>query len=299
MKVESNSLHPVATNVRAAKPSVENAKPKTDKSKTEKLDTDSMRSRMSQWFAKAGIQQTRAVSFEKDLGKRIHRHQLVKAQRKMQNLENILELALEYSLEQGKQEDLDPDWFFSFIDMAEEIHSRGMQELWGKIFAVEVSRPGTFSLRTLQVLKKLTHKDAQIFRTAVSLASRKKGEYAPKLVFGYHQKPTFLSFLGLKRNHQLNLAEHGLAYPDLLSLMDMGLIYSSEIESGELNPDSRSQWRCGKHIIHLSPKQRGLTLNYYKFTATGAELFKLVSGNSSSNYLDALKETLSSGFEID
>jgi len=81
--------------------------------------------------------------------------------------------------------------------------------------------------------------------------------------------------------------------------MEMGLIYSSEIESGELNPNIRNQWKCSSVVFHLAPKRRGLTLNYYKFTATGAELCKLVSGQPNPQYIDALKAVLASGFEIE
>lgn len=257
-----------------------------------------MRSCMQQWFAKAGIRSQANNPVERDTGRRVALHQHLKAQRKMHNLETILGLALDFCLEQGKADGLDPDWFFSFITMAEEIHAPAMQELWGKIFSVEISRPGTFSLRTLQTLKNLTYKDAKMFRVAVSLSSKKKGENSPKLLYGYHQKPNVLSFLGLKKNHQLNLAEFGLAYPDLLSLMEMGLIYSSEIESGELNPTARCQWRCGSQVIHMTARSRGLTLNYYKFTATGSELCKLVSGQTNMNYIETLKSVLATGFEI-
>ncbi|MFT6895759.1 MAG: hypothetical protein ACJA13_000156 [Paraglaciecola sp.] len=71
--------------------------------------------------------------------------------------------------------------------MAEEIYSPAEQELWGEIFAVETSSAGSFSLRTLQTLKQLPYKDAQIFRHAVRLACRCQAEQTPKLIIGYHQ----------------------------------------------------------------------------------------------------------------
>lgn len=230
--------------------------------------------------------------------KRVHRHQALKAQRKVENLEKIQELALTFSVDQPATQQLDPDWFFSFIDMAEDIHSPGMQELWGKILSVEISKPGTFSLKTLLTLKQLTQKDATIFQAAVKLASRKKGEQVPKLVFGYYEKPSIWSWFKMPPQMQLNLAEFGLAYPDLLALMDMGLIFSSEIESAELSTTSRTQWRCCNEIYHLAPKRNGIALQYYKFTNTGAELAKLVSQKPRPGYLDGLKALLSEGFEI-
>lgn len=298
MKIEQNQPQPLVPVGKSKGPVKTEKSGPEPKAKSDRLGADAMRSKMTQWFAKAGIAPVMNNAFDADINQRLSRHQQVKAQRKMTNLETILGMALDFSLEEVQGEELDPDWFFSFVDMAEEVNSPAMQELWGKIFAVEISRPGTFSLSTIQILKRLTQKDAQIFKTAVSLASRKKGEYSPRLVFGYHQRNNFWSVLGLKRDHYLNLAEFGLAYPNLLSLMNLGLIYNSEIESGELKTESRSQWRVGKQSIHLAPKRKGLTLHYYKFTATGSELFKLVSGTPNIQYLESLKATLSSGFDI-
>ena len=70
------------------------------------------------------------------------------------------------------------------------------------------------------------------------------------------------------KNHQLNLAEFGLAYPDILSLMDAGLIYNSEIESGNFQIRV-AHWQYGNSPV---TKAQQSVLNYYKFTPTGAEL---------------------------
>lgn len=261
-------------------------------------DRVSMRSKMVHWFARVGVNKDSEKSEKTSFSKRLLKHQSAKAQRRLLNLEEIFDLALEYSLDQGKQEEIDPDWFFSFIELAETIHSSAMQELWAKIFSVEISRPGTFSLRALQTLKQLTQKDAKVFKLAVNMASRRKGDYNPCLIYGFYQKPGLMSFLGLQHQQQLNLAQYGLSYPDILSLMDLGLIYSSEIESGEWDPSIRSQWRCGNQTFHLAALKKGLALNYYKFTATGAELSRLVNGTPNLPYLEALKQALAKGFEV-
>ncbi|WJG09929.1 TIGR03899 family protein [Aliiglaciecola sp. LCG003] len=256
------------------------------------------RDKMIQWFTRAGIFPTTGLAMDQDTNKKVSRHQYVKAQRKLKNLENVLSLAMNYSLEHSSRDDLDPDWFFSFIDMAEDINAPAMQELWGKIFAVEIGQPGTFSLKTLQTLKNLTHKDAKILKIAVSLASRKRDEHGLRVLFGYNVKPSILSLFRLPPNHQLNLASYGLTYPDLLSLIDLGLIYNSEIETSELSINTRSQYRCSGEALHIAPKRRGLSLQYYKFTSIGAELSKLIHGKSKTSYLDDLKKMLSTDFEV-
>jgi uncharacterized repeat protein (TIGR03899 family) len=299
MKIQANSIT-ASGNVKSPMTATKaELKAATKKSAPEKLSRKSAQDRISQWFSQVGVNDISLGVNQKLIDEKLLKHQSMMAQRKLSNLENILGMALNFCLEDAKKENLDPDWFFSFVNMAEEIYSPAMQELWGKIFAVETCRPGSFSLRTLQILKQITQKDAHMFRTAVSLASRRRGEAAPKLIFGYYQKSTMWSLFNIHKEHQLNLAEYGLGYPDILSLMDLGLIHHSEIESGELEIHSRVEWRCAGQQMHLSAKRRGVTLMYYKFTATGAELFKLVSGHKQEAYVTELKHTLINAFEMD
>lgn len=262
-------------------------------------DNSQIRTRIIHWFAQAGLKPSCLTGLDESTEKKTQRHRKVLQQRKLNNLERILDLAMEYSpSKEIGEEAVDPDWFFNYIRMAEDIYSPAMQELWAKILAVEVGQPGTFSLRSLGILTQLTHKDAKVFRTAVSLASRKRGDFSPRILYGYTIKPSLLSLLSLKRGQQLNLAQFGLAYPDLLSLMDLGLIYSTEIESGELDNRSRSEWRCCGETLQLSARRSGTVLSYYKFTATGAELFRLISGKPNNSYLQSLKAMLQGAFEV-
>jgi uncharacterized repeat protein (TIGR03899 family) len=299
MKIESD--HRPLPIVATKKPQPNKKPDKTIQLKSdasEVLHKQSTQRRIVQWFSQVGVQRGMSGKQALDTDEKIQRRSKVSAQRKLNNLEQILGRALDFCLEDLSNDNLDPDWFFSFVNMAEEIYSPAMQELWGKIFAVETSRPGTFSLRSLQTLKQLTQKDAKLFRAAVSLASRKKGESTPKLILGYYQKPSLWSVFRIPKEHQLNLAVYGLGYPSLLSLMDLGLIHPSEIESGELPLDVKTEWRCAGQHLHLSANKRGTTLVYYKFTATGAELYQLVAGHRHASYIDALKLNLANAFDI-
>jgi hypothetical protein len=103
-------------------------------------------------------------------------------------------------------------------------------------------------------LKQLTQKDAQFFCHAVNLASKRKCESTPKILLGYYQKTNLRSFFSSNKEHQLNLAEFGLGYPDILSLMDLGLIHHSEIESGDLPLDISAEWCCANIIFNSKAK---------------------------------------------
>tara|TARA_R110000751_G_C13795394_1_gene483487 strand:- start:122928 stop:123779 length:852 start_codon:yes stop_codon:yes gene_type:complete len=263
-----------------------------------KINRQSTQKRILHWFSQAGVREDTRPITSTSSNEKIKRKKELLAQRKLKNLENILARALDFCLDEGKEEDLDPDWFFSFVKMAEEIFSPAMQELWGKIFAVETARPGSFSLKTLGILKQLTQKDAQIFRHAVNLTSRRKGEATPKLLLGYYQKTSLWSFFSSHKELQLNLATFGLGYPDILSLMDLGLIHNSEIESGELPTGVTAEWRCAGQTLNLNAKRTGTTLVYYKFTTTGAELCKLVTQKRQDTYVKSLRITLGNAFDI-
>jgi uncharacterized repeat protein (TIGR03899 family) len=155
-----------------------------------------------------------------------------------------------------------------------------------------------FLVKTLGILKQLTQKDAQIFRHAVDLASKRKCESTPKILLGYYQKTNLWSFFSSKKEHRLNFAEFGLGYPDILSLMDLSLIHHSEIESGELPLDISTEWRCAGQTLYLTTKRKGTILVYYKFTTTGAELCKLVTRKQQDAYVKSLKNTLSNAFNL-
>jgi uncharacterized repeat protein (TIGR03899 family) len=298
MKIDSNPSNPILQT--KVKPVGKiDVNPAPAKIMTEnKINKQSSQKRITLWFSQAGIKTNHDNLEGPTLEEKIKLKTKILTQRKLTNLENILGLALDFCLDDGKDENLDPDWFFSFVNMAEEIFSPTMQELWGKIFAVETARPGSFSLQTLRVLKRLTQKDAQAFRHAVNLTSHRKSESTPILLLGYYQKTTVWSFFQAHKEQQLNLAKYGLSYPDLLSLMDLGLVHHSEIESGELPKDMTTEWRCAGQSFNLNAKRTGITLVYYKFTTTGAELCKLVNRMKHGVYIKELNNTLAGAFNI-
>lgn len=254
---------------------------------------------IQQWFSRVGIKPGHKLQDTQEKHKSVKRRISIKELQQTENLANILEIALHVTVGESSGDSLDPDWFHAFIELAENIYSATMQELWAKIFAVELSHPGSFSLRSLQTLKSLTQRDAKLFERAVQLASRPLKDPTPRIITGYHERPGLLQSLFRKPPAQINLSQFGMSYPNLLALIDMGLIYASEIETGELNVDVAVPWRHAAYTYQLIPKRPGLALVYYKFTAVGAELFKLVARQESTNYIAILTDTLKTGFTIE
>ena len=64
----------------------------------------------------------------------------------------------------------DPDWTARFFDCVQDVSSEDMQKLWAKILAGEVESPGRTSLRTLDTLKNMTKRDAELFKDICNCA---------------------------------------------------------------------------------------------------------------------------------
>ena len=272
--------------------------PAAEKAASNAVKTDASRQRMLSWFARVGISPSMMSPDPKKQKHALERRKQILETQKASNLQAVLNIALNVTINEQTSDNLDPDWFFAFSTMAEEIYSPPMQELWGKIFAVEVARPGSFSLRTLQLLKTLTHRDAKVFNKAVNIASRKSNDTVPRILVGYHKRKGLLSFLKKPIPEQINLASVGLSYPDILSLQEMKLIYASEIESAEYSEGQQVTWRCVNENITLTCKAPGVALVYYKFTSVGSELYKLVTKSTNETYLQEIKQVLSEVFNI-
>jgi hypothetical protein len=57
----------------------------------------------------------------------------------------------------------DEDWVARYVEAASQVSDQKMQEVWGRILAGEIKKPGTFSLRTLHVVTTLSKFEAEYF----------------------------------------------------------------------------------------------------------------------------------------
>lgn len=227
------------------------------------------------------------------LAQRAERRLQMQRERQQHNLERIMALALEYCPEHVSAQDVDPDWFQQFCELILEISNLSMQQLWAKILAGEIASPGKFSLKTLHTLKRMSFKEAQALQQAANLSCRTRQDPNARIYFGYIRKPSLWRLLTGRSRAVMNLNQFGLSYPQILSLMDIGLLHSSEIESGELPAGQLLNWQYQSHNLNGTIISKDVVLQYYKYTASGAELLPLLSTQTNAQYLDALKQLLS------
>lgn len=150
-------------------------------------------------------------------------------------------------------------------------------------------QPGSTSMKALKVLKDMTQREAQTFQRAASLAcsfgqdNSKKNSYWVISVL-----VLFFNFYKTDGPQLIHLGNYKLPYSSLLLLIELGLLLSTELESGEIEfePALPLQYQ-GKNIA-IKPMQKGSRLVYYRFSPTGAELCKLLGNKPNENYYDNL-----------
>lgn len=76
------------------------------------------------------------------------------------------------------------DWINIYFESAKNTSDPYMQEVWAKVLAMEMAAPGTFSFKTLDVLKNLSSKEFGVFEKLVSIEIHHaiiKGDYLDAL----------------------------------------------------------------------------------------------------------------------
>lgn len=215
------------------------------------------------------------------------------------NVETIFALALSYTPSDVTGVDLDPDWSHQFFLMAEQIHNRRMQDLWARILSSEIVNPGNFSLRTLALLRQLTHREAQILEKALGMAAKVNSEQRLKLISGYRLSGGIGQYFRKTTSVNLGLSQFGLPYSSILTLVDAGILHSSEFETGLLNNKTPIQFALQGIQMKLTPKSGNLLFSYYRFTPIGDELAQLVQPKPDQEYLKALQLLFAKDFKIE
>ncbi|MDO6610506.1 TIGR03899 family protein [Shewanella sp. 1_MG-2023] len=214
------------------------------------------------------------------------------------NLETIFSLALNYTPSDVTGEDLDPDWSYQFFQMAEQISSRRMQDLWARILASEIVKPGKFSLRTLAILKQLTQREAQILEKALGMSVKLNTETRYKLLNGYRIQGGIQQYFRKTSTVNVGLSKFGLPYSSILTLMDAGILHSSEFETGILEKNAAILLSMTDHQIKISPRSNNLLFSYYRFTPVGDELCILVQAKADNDFTKALAQSLKVDFNV-
>ncbi|PKI17239.1 TIGR03899 family protein [Colwellia sp. 12G3] len=219
--------------------------------------------------------------------------------RKQQNIENIMQKTLGYCANFDIGQRTDHDWLSRYIALSEDVSNPTMQDLWAKILAGELTKPGSFSFKALQIFRDMSIYDAKLLAKACSLAIKDPNKKGIRLVCGVYQQPGLLNFFSKERQQYCNLSHFGLNYADLLALAENHLIYIQESESSLISKGEVLQFTYNSLPLKLTAKKANISLQFYKFTPLGTELAHLISDKSNEEFFDYLKNKLSYYFLID
>ncbi|MCO4800186.1 MAG: TIGR03899 family protein [Colwelliaceae bacterium] len=218
--------------------------------------------------------------------------------RKQQNLENIIQRAIQYCSDAEVADRADQDWFNSFINLAEDVSNKTMQDLWAKILAGEISSPGSFSLKSLQAFKTMSINEAKLLSKACSIAVKDQSKKSMRIISGASQTPGLFNFFRKDREHHINLSPFGLSYAELLTLADNHLIFIQETETTPTVSGDKISFSYNGLNLTLTASKNNCLLSFYKFTPIGTELAQLISDNPDKAYLNLLKQEVDGIFEI-
>ena len=220
--------------------------------------------------------------------------------KRLANVRSIMEEAAD---DLGDKEVIDHepnhDWTARFFDYSQDVSSEDIRQLWAKVLAGEVERPGSVSIKTLDILKNLDRRVAELFRrlSSARLMLELNGielldARVPNL--GDYKEGNSLQIYGLGYDNLNVLREHGLVSTDLNSWFKYTLCIVPWVsETGPIRPLIPFSFQGQLWV--LSPTTKGAADQEFRLTGvaltkSGWELSKIVELLPMADYAEALAE---------
>lgn len=203
--------------------------------------------------------------------------------RRQRIIESIVDKAIQQLPDHVSDEEVDEDWVFQFFNYCQDVSNEQMQELWACLLAGEVAEPGSYSLRTLNIVRMLRQDDATLFELMSNYVWN--GLY----VFHNEEMDELLKSRGLYPVRFLHLQFLGLLIP--ATLLGITLGKGDMYETEYFGKVHRLTYRKG-------PKER--LLFAYTLTDSGQELLSLCNSEPDEEYRTALVKSWSdAGIEVE
>ena len=192
-----------------------------------------------------------------------------------ENLENVFETAF-YEVEQIPEvstQTVDDDWLTRFTNIVKDVSSEDMQRVWAKILAGEIVKPGSYSLKTLEVISNLTAHYASMFQSILPYVIRMGNLY----------------FIPAEKQI---MKDYSIAYGDILVLDDIGLTISNPHMQSSLDvlPHSQNKtvYTSEKMLLFTNSSDTAVSVPYhcYILSNAGVELFNTLCVDPDPNLFD-------------
>lgn len=199
-------------------------------------------------------------------------------EQKQRNIESVITHA--YADLEGEEtvskESVDNDWIIRFFDFASGISNEEMQILWGKILSGEIKEPGSFSFRTLDILRNLSNDEARAF-----------SEMANYVLVGRNQ---FFIF-----DDSYARSSKSISFSDILILDEAGLIMRGSLSfkfTVNVNKVQESL-QYGDNVIlaknnSINKVPIPVELPCYTLTKAGRDIYSIVKKDFREDYMKNL-----------
>lgn len=192
---------------------------------------------------------------------------------------NIVSVVQEAAADLGDKEapdhEPDPDWTARFFDCVQDVSAEDMRKLWAKILTGEVEAPGRTSLRTLDILRNMTQRDAQIFRDICDFVIDN---------FVYYPQE-------YQTNHPI------LSFGNVVHLQNIGLVYSSTFLSKNVKFSSNRKqifYRYQDILLRIATNSDSgdIQVPEILITDSGTELYRIMESAVRMDYLQSFSRFL-------
>lgn len=178
----------------------------------------------------------------------------------------IIQTKINTEYDKVSEEQVSDDWSVRFFKIARDIRDEEMKRLWSSILADEIIQPGTYSLRTLELLRNLSQKEARLFLKFVNLTL---------FIDGIHMIP---------KNEQF-LKKFDISFLDIIILEELNLIKPNL--SYIIPSQDKHFFMFGtEHALILENKtDKKQSFSFHKLTTIGSELCKLADRQHADSYI--------------
>jgi len=170
------------------------------------------------------------------------------------------------------------DWVDRWRENAERVTDEQMQELWGRVLAGELKRPGTYTLRALETVKNLSREDADLI-----------SKISPFLLQNFIFRFSGESFYN----------NHNLRFNELLELQELGILAGVEALGLEKTfnsgtPNEPTHLISHSLVLQIMPPQgtSEVRMPIYAVTKLGMQIISLAEPVQDLSYLANVRDAL-------
>ena len=110
--------------------------------------------------------------------------------KRQENIENVIKETIKIIPHEISEEPIDQDWIAFFFDECKDVGNEDVQKIWASLLAGEFVKPGSFSLKSISILKTMSSIDSNRFKKLCSMIFIIDNEIG--IIAGLDSLPRFL-----------------------------------------------------------------------------------------------------------